>query len=69
MRSNDQNHIRTMALLGGGFPEKILMDAGAVAFFHGPAELMCRYEDWSHLVSAKLNALFCRLPGFRILRH
>ncbi len=42
--------IRTIALLSGGFPEKQLVSAGAVAVFHTPAELLFRYEDWFHLV-------------------
>jgi HAD superfamily hydrolase (TIGR01509 family) len=43
--------VRTIALLCGGFPEKQLVSAGAVAIFHSPAELLFRYEEWSHLVS------------------
>jgi HAD superfamily hydrolase (TIGR01509 family) len=42
--------IRTIALLCGGFPEKILIAAGAAAVFHSPGELLFRYDDWSHLV-------------------
>ena len=44
--------IRTVALLCGGFPEKALMAAGAVAVFRSPAELLFRYEDWCHFVRA-----------------
>jgi phosphoglycolate phosphatase-like HAD superfamily hydrolase len=42
--------IRTIALLGGGFPEKKLTDAGAVAIFRGPSELLFRYSEWAVLV-------------------
>jgi len=42
--------IRTIALLCGGFSEKTLMAAGAVAVFRSPAELLFRYEDWCPLV-------------------
>jgi phosphoglycolate phosphatase-like HAD superfamily hydrolase len=46
----DKVSIRTIALLCGGFPEKILIAAGAAAVFHSPGELLFRYDDWSHLV-------------------
>lgn len=43
-------NIRTIGLLGGGFPESKLTDAGAIAIFRGPSELLFRYSDWSGLV-------------------
>jgi HAD superfamily hydrolase (TIGR01509 family) len=42
-----QLSIRTIALLGGGYPEEQLRSAGAIDIFRGPAELLFRYEDWS----------------------
>jgi HAD superfamily hydrolase (TIGR01509 family) len=42
-----QLDIRTIALLGGGYPEEELRSAGAIDVFRGPAELLFRYEDWS----------------------
>lgn len=42
-----QVNIRTIALLGGGYPEEELRSAGAIDIFRGPAELLFRYEDWS----------------------
>jgi hypothetical protein len=33
-----------------GFPENQLTDAGAIAIFHGPSELLFRYSEWSGLV-------------------
>ena len=44
-------NILTIGLLSGGFPEKVLVAAGAAAVFHSPAELLFRYQEWSPLVS------------------
>jgi HAD superfamily hydrolase (TIGR01509 family) len=35
--------LRTIGVLGGGFPEQALRDAGAVAIFRDPADLLERY--------------------------
>jgi phosphoglycolate phosphatase-like HAD superfamily hydrolase len=43
-------NIRTIALLGGGFPENELTSAGAVAVFRGQSELLFRYSECSSLV-------------------
>jgi phosphoglycolate phosphatase-like HAD superfamily hydrolase len=43
-------NIRTIGLLGGGFPADELIEAGAVAIFRGPSELLFRYSEWSSLV-------------------
>ena len=43
-------HIRAIGLLSGGFHEKELADAGAIAIFRGPSELLFRYSEWAGLV-------------------
>ena len=37
--------IRTIGVLCGGFPERELIDAGCVAIFRDPADLLARYEQ------------------------
>jgi HAD superfamily hydrolase (TIGR01509 family) len=37
--------LRTIGVLCGGFPEKDLRAAGAIAIYQGPADLLARYED------------------------
>ncbi len=38
--------IATIAVRCGGFPEEDLRDAGAVAIYDGPADLLARYPEW-----------------------
>lgn len=37
--------LRTIGLLSGGFPEQSLNEAGVVAIYKDPADLLARYED------------------------
>lgn len=37
--------LHTIGLLCGGFPEEVLRDAGCVAIYRDPAELLARYEE------------------------
>jgi HAD superfamily hydrolase (TIGR01509 family) len=38
--------LRTIGVLGGGFPEADLRQAGCVAIFQDPADLLRRYAEW-----------------------
>jgi len=37
--------LKTLGLLCGGFPEEMLKDAGCIAIYASPAELLARYDD------------------------
>jgi len=37
--------IATVGVLSGGFPEDVLRNAGCVAIFRDPADLLDRYEE------------------------
>jgi phosphoglycolate phosphatase-like HAD superfamily hydrolase len=39
--------IATVAVRSGGFPEPELREAGAVALFDGPEDLLERYSEWA----------------------
>ena len=43
-------HLRTVAVLCGGFPEQDLRAAGSVAIYRDPADLLDRYDDLRALV-------------------
>ena len=38
--------LRTIGVLCGGFAEKDLREAGCVAIYHDPADMLRRYADW-----------------------
>lgn len=38
--------LRTVAVRCGGFPEADLVEAGALAVYDGPEDLLARYPDW-----------------------
>ena len=37
--------VRTVGVLCGGFPEESLTDAGCIAIYKDPADLLARYDD------------------------
>jgi HAD superfamily hydrolase (TIGR01509 family) len=39
--------LRTIGLLCGGFPAQHLQDAGCIALYHAPADLLARYDTWA----------------------
>lgn len=41
--------MRTIGVLCGGFPESWLRDAGCIAIYHDPADLMKHLDDWLQL--------------------
>jgi HAD superfamily hydrolase (TIGR01509 family) len=38
--------LRTIGLLCGGFPAQRLQDAGCIALYHDPADLLAQYDTW-----------------------
>ena len=42
----DKAGLRTIGVLCGGFPEQALRDAGCIAIYHDPADLLAQFDNW-----------------------
>jgi HAD superfamily hydrolase (TIGR01509 family) len=49
-------NLRTIGVLAGGFPEKQLTDAGCIAIFRDPADLLARYDESPLANNSKPNS-------------